>query len=158
MTASPNIIAKSGRGGAGRGQGRKVGIPNKATLEKALIAKRTVDDARASGKKLAKEVLEDYMFAFNAVAAHYQRNIVEALKIGGQPAKVDLDGFERWGGLTTRTGADLAKYQSPTFKAIQVTAPTPEMLAIPLQDGNVITIDDPEALIRVYKRRISQVD
>jgi hypothetical protein len=39
--------------------GRHRGTPNKATIERALIAARNVADARVAAKKLAKEVPED---------------------------------------------------------------------------------------------------
>ena len=44
------------KGGARPGAGRPRG-PSKATIEKALIAERTVSEAKTSGKRLAKEVL-----------------------------------------------------------------------------------------------------
>ncbi|HEX2351840.1 MAG TPA: hypothetical protein VHJ16_03605 [Xanthobacteraceae bacterium] len=44
--------------------GRRRSTPNKATIEKALVAARTVAGAKAVGKKLAKEVLEDFMPLF----------------------------------------------------------------------------------------------
>jgi hypothetical protein len=65
--------ARSGRDAifiAPPGVGR--GTPNKATTERALIAARTVAEARVAGRKLAKEVLEDFMLLFAGMAAHFQ--------------------------------------------------------------------------------------
>lgn len=42
-----------------------------ATIEKALIAARTVAEAKAVGKKLAKEVLEDFMLLFAGIAVDF---------------------------------------------------------------------------------------
>jgi hypothetical protein len=59
------------KGGARPGAGRPRG-PSKATIEKALIAERTVSEAKTSGKKLAKEVLEDFMLLFTGMASDFQ--------------------------------------------------------------------------------------
>jgi len=56
------------KGGARPGAGRPCG-PSKATIEKSLIAARTVTDANAAGKKLAKEVLEEIMHRMAEMAA-----------------------------------------------------------------------------------------
>jgi hypothetical protein len=47
--------------------------PNKPTIEKALIAARTVTEAKAPGKKLAKEVLEDFALLVVGMAADFHR-------------------------------------------------------------------------------------
>ena len=67
------------RGGSKPGErrgGRQEGTPNKATVQKQLvaaqIAERTVADARTMGKKLAKEVLEDFMLHFADIAEQYR--------------------------------------------------------------------------------------
>ena len=115
--------------------GRAKGKLNQATLDKAVRAEADVIRHEVSGKKLAKDVLEDYMFAFHAIAAVYQNAIIEALRTGLQPAPSDVEKFKDWGTLVTKTAADLAKYQSPTFRAIAVTMPQPLPKGA---DGNII--------------------
>jgi len=113
-----------GRGGAGRGQGRKPGIPNKATQERALEAARQNAEAKANGKKLAKEVLEEFMLLFAGMAAAYQP-LPPGTPVppGREPNEAK---FITYAKLATDTAADLAPYQSPTFRAIGVMAPNPD--------------------------------
>ena len=101
--------------------GRAKGVPNKATLQKALIAERTVADARMSGRKLAKEILDDFMQLFAGMAAHYQPTPPDRPQNPSQ----DEPMFEKYGRLAVETAKALANYQSPTFRAI-VVAPPPE--------------------------------
>ena len=63
----------SGRGGRreypdGRPQGRPPGSLNKRTTNQLLDAKRAVAEARAQGRKLAKEVADDFMHIFASMA------------------------------------------------------------------------------------------
>jgi hypothetical protein len=110
------------RGGYRPNAGRKKGVPTKATLQKALIAERTVADARMSGRKLAKEILDDFMQLFAGMAAHHQPTPPQA----AQPnPNANEDKFEKWARLAVETAKSLANYQSPTFRAI-VVAPPPE--------------------------------
>jgi hypothetical protein len=51
----------------GRG-GRRKGTPNKATLGRALITERDLAKAKASGRKLSKEMLDHYMHIFAEIA------------------------------------------------------------------------------------------
>jgi len=116
---------KGNRGGAGRGQGRKPGIPNKATVERALEAAKQNAEAKANGKKLAKEVLEEFMLLFAGMAAAYQP-LPPGTPVppGREPNEAK---FITYAKLATDTAADLAPYQSPTFRAIGVMAPNPDL-------------------------------
>jgi hypothetical protein len=49
--------------------GRKRGTRNRATVERALIAERTAADAKGAGRKLAVEMLDQYMHIFAETAA-----------------------------------------------------------------------------------------
>jgi hypothetical protein len=52
----------------------------------------------------------------------------------------------------------LAPFQDPTFKAIQVMhAPALPEVPTVTQQGNVLTIDDPVAMQRLYQRMIKGV-
>lgn len=105
--------------------GKAKGTRNSATIARALEAEADVIRHQVSGKKLAKDMLDDYMLAFHAVAASYQRSLADAFQAGVKPTQADLDAFMKWGELVVDTAAQLAKYQSPTFRAIQVNAPAP---------------------------------
>lgn len=104
--------------------GRAKGTPNKATAEKALIAERVVQEAQMAGRKLGKEVLADFMDLFAALAAYHQP------LPDGQPVPLDRKPddvkFEKYARLAIQSAKDLAPYQSPTFRSIQVAAPAPE--------------------------------
>lgn len=143
--------------------GRSKGTPNKRTTEMVERARIEAENAarghargRAEGlKKLGKEVLEDFMHLFAGMAATYQPLPpgVVAASPGREPNE---DKFLIYAKLTVDTARSVADFQSPKFKAIMVTAAPPENPPKHV-DGNVIPIDDPVALARIYQRRIKQV-
>jgi len=145
--------------------GRQKGTLNKRTqeaLEAARIERQAQEAANAVAhktKKLAKDVLEDYVQAFAGMAAVYQNRIALAFQKNETPSRADLDGFEKWGGMTAKFAGDLAAFQSPKFKAIAVMTPPPELNPAKPKPGddNVVTIDDPVAMSRVYARMVKQV-
>jgi hypothetical protein len=113
-------------GGAKPGErrgGRQRGTPNKTTIERqrvtAEIAARTVADARVAGKKLAKEVLEEFMFLFADMAAYYK----PALPTAPPNENANEGKFGEYARLTVDAAHKLAPYQSPTFRAIVVAPP-----------------------------------
>lgn len=144
--------------------GRAKGTPNRITVEAAEIARISTEQAKARGVKLGKEMLEDYMMAFHNVAATYQNKIAQALQAqvllptSPGPAPADVAAFKEWGELVVGTAKELAKYQSPTFRAIAVMAPPPGSEKQPQIAGdNVITLKDAQALSRVYQNMVRQV-
>lgn len=112
--------------------GRVKGTPNKKTVEKALEAERAVAEAKASGRKLGKEMLDDFMHTFAGMAAVYQPLPpgVEAVPQGRAPNE---EKFERYARLTIDAAKELAKYQSPQFRAIAIAPPPP----VPIGDGTM---------------------
>ena len=59
------------RGGSRPGErrgGRKKGTRNKATVQMARIAERVLGEAKASGRRLGKEVLDYFMHIFTEIA------------------------------------------------------------------------------------------
>ncbi len=102
--------------------GREKGIPNKATIERAIIAEQVVARAEMTGRKLAKEVLDDFMQLFAGMAAMYQPLPPGAPTPPGRAP--DESKFEKYATLAVGTATQLAKYQSPTFRAVMV-APAP---------------------------------
>ncbi len=139
--------------------GRSKGTPNRITVEAAEVARISNEQAKARGVKLGKEMLEDYMMAFHNVAATYQNRIAQKLALGEPPETGDVAAFKDWGELVVGTAKELAKYQSPTFRAIAVMAPAPgsDKPQTMISGDNVITIKDAQALSRVYQNMVRQV-
>lgn len=138
--------------------GRKKGGLNKRTIEKVEEARIAVENARGAGKKLAKEVLEDFMHLFARMAdAHHGAALGQQTAIqpnGNKPVfEPSEEKFQIYAKLAVDTAKALADFQSPKFRAIMVTAPTgdPEKPMV-TRDGNLLTIDDPIAAARVYAR------
>jgi hypothetical protein len=115
-------MPKGGSKPGERRRGRRKGTPNKATIEKALIAARTVGEAKTSGKKLAQEVLEDLMHTFVSMAEHYKPTPPEAEQ---QNPHADESMFVQYAKHVIDCAKSLAPYQSPTFRAV-VVAPSPD--------------------------------
>ena len=103
--------------------GRKRGTPNKATRERALLAEQIVTEARKRGQKLAREVLDDLMHTFLGMAAKHQPVAFGApLQTGQEPNE---DKFVKYAVLARDTAKELAPFQSPKFKSIELyEAPT----------------------------------
>jgi hypothetical protein len=127
------------RGGSTPGErrgGRQKGTPNRATVQKQLMAARiaecTVADARSTGKKLAKEVLEDFMLHFADMAEQYQPAHPDAEQ---QNSYADEGKFNKYAALAVECARSLAPYQSPTFKAVEISTAQ--------QMGQVIDNDEP---------------
>lgn len=139
-------------GGRRENAGRKSGGKNKATIERELIAARQIDDARNSGKPLAKEVLQKLMEIAEG-ATGVNRPTTQSDLLNGKPANPDgsWDRFGEWFDRTAFVAAKLAQYQSPTFKAVAVSMTQPEPREEPKTiEGKVIDLNDPKVPGRVY--------
>ena len=106
--------------------GRKIGIPNKATIlrqtKKAEVIAALVD----SGKPLAIEVLQKAMeFAEGAVAA-FRPTLAPDLAAGRQ-ANPDgnVEEFGRWFDRWLKTATELASYQTAKVKAMDAPSAAP---------------------------------
>lgn len=130
------------------GSGRARGTKNRATIEKeriaAEIAARTVADARVAGRKLGKDILDDFANLFYSMAAKFQANLPN-----------DEDKFLRYAGLAVDCAHKLAPFQSPTFRAVAIVAPAPQDVRPGAVIDNVIPLNDPIATARVYRRLVS---
>ena len=109
--------------------GRTAGTPNKATVERALVAQRQVAEAKASGRKLGKEIVEDFAHAFASMAAFYQpqpggRDASGKVNMNANP-NADENKFVEYAKMAVAAGAELANYQSPKLRAILVAADKP---------------------------------
>ncbi len=103
--------------------GRQKGTPNKASVERALIAQRIAEQQRGKpGRKLAREVLDDLMHTFLGMAAQHQPLPHGVVPMNGQ--QPDPVKFVEYAKLAGDFAAELAPFQSPKFKA---TIQLPEM-------------------------------
>lgn len=158
------------RGGSKPGDrrgGRIAGRKNKRTLEKLAEASREAGDKARAGKKFAKEALDELMVTAMAFAAREQRRIIRderEVDADGIPVKrADQQTYDHFwkamecAGIFARA---LAPFQHPTFKAIAVIPPPPEIPNRPdpkTIDGKVVRLDDPIEVARIYQQLIRRV-
>lgn len=155
MARGDNFKGKPRRGG------RVKGTPNKRTLEameKEQITKQISTEVRSvPSRKLAKEVLEDWMFIFQSTAAPFQNRVALAMQANTAPMASDYDGLQRWGELVIHTAKMLADFQSPKFRAVQLMTNPIAPLIEPPRNDNRLDLDDPVALVRHYQRTMKLV-
>ena len=112
--------------------GRAKGQPNKATIEKAVVAERIMHEVGMTGRKLGKEMIEEFAIMFGGLAA-----AVQPVGTGpdGQVTKSDIDrwlgtrhetAFERYSKLALKAATELADFQSPRFAPVSASAPPPK--------------------------------
>ena len=152
------------RGGTRPGAGGPKGPrgPQKKTIEKALIAEQVIKRAEMTGEKLAKEVLNEFMQLFAGMAASVQP-LPPGMALPPGRAKPNERKFEKWARLAVETATALAKYQSPTFRAVALTAPTTPGAGTgqagdgaKLIEGKIIVNDkDPIGASRVYRQIVA---
>lgn len=146
----------------GRGRrGRPPGSPNKATIEKqriaAEIASRTVADAKAQNRKLAKEHLQEFLPVLAGMAAYHQPTFPGMPQ---QNPNGSVSEFMRYFDLFLSTARTLAPYESATFRAVDLRAILPSS-----QDANPVDvlramleeIDDESRQERAETRQIEHV-
>jgi hypothetical protein len=96
--------------------GRKAGVHNKTTQRRIDAAERAIVLAKAGGKRLAREVLEDFVELFSAIALTHQPALP-----GAEPnPSYDEKKFEKFARLAVDTATALASYQTPKLKAVLV--------------------------------------
>lgn len=124
-------MARGAKPGQRRG-GRAKGTPNKTSVEQALIAERVMKEAAMSGRKLGKEMLEEFAVMFGGLMAATQP-IGTGPNHQVLPADVDKwigtkkeDAFERYAKLALKAASELADFQSPRMGTVQVPAPPPD--------------------------------
>lgn len=102
--------------------GRQRGTPNKATRERAILAEQILTEQRKRGKKLAREVLSDFMELFAGMAAAYQP-IAPGMENSPLPAgrRPDEERFLIYAKLAVDTAKELAAYESPKLKAVGIS-------------------------------------
>jgi len=107
----------------GRSGGRPKGALAQETIIKGQSAERVLAAATSGGKKLATDVLEDFMNLFAGMAAFYQPMPDGTIPPNRRP---DENKFEKYARLTIKVAGELAPYQSATFRAILAAAPAPK--------------------------------
>lgn len=111
-------------------------------------------EARRKGVKLGKTVLEEFYTVFAGMAAYYQPDPA------GQKKGADEKKFLQYAELACLNAYRAAAFQSPTFKAIAVTAPGGQggaLLPAPASDPKVIDLQavDPARAADTYRRLIA---
>jgi hypothetical protein len=139
-------MARGSNPGERRG-GRPKGGKNKATLERAVIAERIMNETQMTGRKLGKEVIEEFMNMFGGIAAAFQPQPAAQ----GQPltpqdmkrwgASADEPLFEKYAKLALKAANDLADFQSPKFAPVHAPAQPPENRK-PIREKFTISIFD----------------
>jgi hypothetical protein len=128
----------AGRGGARSGAGRKAGGRNRATIERASLAERIVAEQQGKpGRKLGKEMLEEFAILFAGLAAHFQPVSLARVAPGEAPPPLTQQDmelwaksyreplFEKYAKLAAKCASDVADFQSPRMGTLQVPAPSP---------------------------------
>jgi hypothetical protein len=111
-------MPRGAKKGEDRGQGRPKGAKNKATIERELLEEQ--QRARRMGRtpdvKLGKDVIHEFMKFAAAMAVQHQPP-----KPGAPWDPKEQEQFKEWAKLACGWGKDLAAYQSPTYRAIEVS-------------------------------------
>jgi hypothetical protein len=132
--------AKLGERRGGRVKGRL----NKATIKRSIVAEWIMQEVAMSGRKLRKEMIEDFAVMFGGLAA-----AVQPVGTGpaGQVTRPDLDkwlgskhetAFKRYSKLALKAATELADFQSPRFAPI--SAPSPQ-LTLPIAMSSAATVE-----------------
>lgn len=111
---------RPGNGGVRPGAGRKDGSKNKATIERELLAERIMAEQKQKpGRKLAKEILDDFMHLAMGLAAQYQPLPYGVAVAPGQTP--DEEKFFKYATMAGDFAGKLVKYQSPTMGLMKVS-------------------------------------
>jgi hypothetical protein len=97
--------------------GRKTGVRNKTTQRRIDVAERAIVLAKAGGKRLARDTLEDFLQLFTAIALTHQPAPPEAER----NPNYDEKKFEKFARLAVETATALASYQTPKLRAVLVS-------------------------------------
>jgi hypothetical protein len=138
--------------------GRKVGTPNKLTVERQEEAARALDRrARATPRPLAKDRLDELLDVALGAMQQFQpvtKEMVERAHAVGntkvKESKGDWVGFGSWWDRAVFAAKELAKYQSPQLKALAMVQ-TPEPLSAAANKDSALRLNDPVRASRVYQ-------
>jgi hypothetical protein len=126
------FFSMAGRGGARARAGRKAGGRNRATIERAALAERIVAEAEGKpGRKLGREMLEEFATMFGGLAAAFQpvgtgpNQTLTAADFEAWAKSFKEPLFEKYAKLAAKCADSLADFQSPRMSRVQVAAPPP---------------------------------
>jgi hypothetical protein len=112
--------------------GRKAGTPNRATVERELLAAKAVaaakamenpeiqaavagvEAAKAAGRKLGKDILDEFANVLAGAAAYYQPTP------GGTNPNADPVMFFKYAELAMYAAKEVSQFQSPKLSAVMV--------------------------------------
>ena len=97
--------------------GRQKGTPNRTTVEQIVEAERAAVELKRQGKKLGKEILDDFANLFAGMAAYYQPSPKNAPV---QNPNQSEEKFVDYAKLAVDAAYKAADFQSPRFRAIVV--------------------------------------
>jgi hypothetical protein len=120
-------------------------------MAKIEEAANRVTAIKKAGHKQAVEVLNDLMHTAMGMAVKYQPPA---------PDQEPRDSAKFWKAMEMAGifAKALAPYQSPTFTAIRMMiSPDPLPMKTVENESNVIALNDPVAIMRIYQRRIKAV-
>jgi hypothetical protein len=114
-------------GGRREGAGRKKGTKNRATVEREINAAAAIDRARREGRELAVDALERFMKIAEGAAGVNKPTTQAEMAAGAQPnPDGDWPRFGEWFDRMVYCAKELAKYQSPQIRAVDLPAPPPD--------------------------------
>jgi hypothetical protein len=103
------------------GSGRQPGTRNKRTSNQLLDAKRAVAEARATGRKLAKEVADDFMHIFANMAMEVRPVTEREIRRGVEAnPKADEAKFKALSAILLAWVTALMPYQSAKLQTIKL--------------------------------------
>jgi hypothetical protein len=107
-------------GGKREGAGRPIGSRNTHSKNMVLEARRTVAEARAQGRKLAKEVADDFMHIFASMALECRPVTAREIERGAKPnPKADENKFRMLSAILLNWVSVLIPYQSARFQQVK---------------------------------------
>lgn len=152
------------KGGSKPGErrgGRQKGARNKATIQREIeagkAAAEAIDKARSGQIELAKDVLRRLMKIAEGITSLNRPTTVREIDAGTVPNKDgDWERFGQWFDRTVYCAKELARYESPTFKAVLLQQDTPQPLAP--QSNDVLDLQanrDPAQATQTYLRLVA---
>lgn len=137
-----------------RSGGRTKGTPNKATLEKQINAAQAIDKARREGRDLAVTVLENLMnIALGATGLNRPTPKGQEGPNGQINQNGDWDRFGAWFDRTAYCATQLAKYQSPQIKAVDIPTAAPEIAGHIDEDFTINVFDSGIKVLEYMPRK-----
>lgn len=147
--------------------GRQKGTPNKLTVERQRQALEELKERarRAELSPLAKDEVaalipeaKELLGVVKGIVGRFQR-----MAMAQDAPDAAWEKLKEWMGLyaevmlkASQIAYRAADFQSPKFRAIAVVAPQQQqVLPPPIEGDNVVRLDDPQALARVYQRRVT---